>query len=245
MPISTHLLKRGYQLIDAGQLQNAEMVLDAVVRTDPKNVMAWKAYLQVYQYRDDLEWLMERIVKNNELSDKEKEDIRAYRDYLIQGQSEWKQSSDEANPRRTLCFESVQEAPAQDDTVIFELIDEFDYPARMIEREKRRRSRTIFKYNIPMYVWQAVTLLALFYAGVRLLVFGYIFGFLPMGVFIFGGIYWIRSINDRKTPPPLDVTRAYSLDTKNDLFIIDKPIIDAKVDKNKKDTSSRIRYLDK
>ncbi len=90
MPISAHLLKRGYQLIDSGQLQNAEMVLDAVVRADPKNVMAWKAYLKIYQYRNDLDWLMERITKTTELSDKDKEDICAYKNFLIQGLSERK-----------------------------------------------------------------------------------------------------------------------------------------------------------
>ena len=43
MSISSHLLERAYQLIDANQLQNAEMVLDALVRVDPKNIPAWEA----------------------------------------------------------------------------------------------------------------------------------------------------------------------------------------------------------
>lgn len=245
MPISAHLLKRGYQLIDAGQLQNAEMVIDAVVRADPKNVTAWKAYLQIYQYRNDLEWLMERILKNNELSEKDRADILTYQDYLAQNLSECKQSSREANPPRALCFGPTQETSAQDDTVIFELIDEYDYPAHKIERENRKRARQIYKYNIPQYVWQAIALLALFYAGIRLLVLEYILGYLLMGAFIFGGISWLRNLNDHKAPPPFDITRAYSLETEKDLFIINKPVTNQKVDKNNKDTSSRIRYLDK
>jgi len=125
------------------------------------------------------------------------------------------------------------------------LIDEYDYPARKIERENRKRIRQIYKYNIPQYVWQAIALLVLFYAGIRLLVLENVLGYLMMGVFIFGGIRWLRSLNDQKAPPPLDVTHAYSLDTENDLFIINKPVADEKVDKNNKDNSSRIRYLDK
>jgi len=245
MPISAHLLKRGYKLIDAGQLQSAEMVIDAVVRADPKNVTAWKAYLQIYQYRNDPDWLMDRILKNNELSEKDKADIRTYQDYLVQNLSEHKQSSGEANPPRAFCFGPTQETSVQDNTVIFELIDEYDYPARKIERENRKRIRQIYKYNIPQYVWQAIALLVLFYAGIRLLVLENVLGYLMMGVFIFGGIRWLRSLNDQKAPPPLDVTHAYSLDTENDLFIINKPVADEKVDKNNKDNSSRIRYLDK
>ena len=245
MPISAHLLERAYQLVDANQLQNAELVLDAVVRVDPKNVMAWKAYLQIYQDRNDLEWLMDRILKNKELSDKDKADIRAYHDYLIQVLNKCKQNTDEAKPRRIYSVKPEQEAPAQDGTIIFELIDEFDFPACKIEREKRKRPRQLFKYNIPLYVWQAVALLALFYAGIRLLVLGYLFGYLLMGVFIIGGVIWIRSINDHKTIAPINITRAYSLESENDLFIIDNPNVDARTDIINKDSSADIRYLDK
>lgn len=42
MSISSHLLERAYQLIDANQLQNAEMVLDALVRVDPKTYLPGK-----------------------------------------------------------------------------------------------------------------------------------------------------------------------------------------------------------
>ena len=243
MPISTHLLERAYELIEANQLENAEMVLDAVVRVDPKNVMAWKAYLQLYQDRNDLKWLIERILKTRELSDKDKEDICAFHDYLIQNLSVYEQNSKEAFPRRMISFEPVDEAPAQDNPVIFELLDEFDYPEHKKERVKSRKPRQIFKYDIPMYVWQAAGLLIIFYAGIRLLVLGYIFGYLLMGAFIVGGVYWLRSINDNKTLTPTNITHAYSLESENELFIIDKPIVNIQPEKNNKNTP-RIRYLD-
>ncbi len=244
MSISAHLLERACQLIDANQLQNAELVLDAVVRVDPKNVMAWKVYLQICKNRNDLEWLMERILKNKELSGEDKEDIRDYQKCLLKGLVDFKQNRNESNSWRTQFIEHEQEILSQDDIVIFELIDQFEYPARKVEQVKRRKPRQFFKYNIPLYIWEAAALLAIFYAGVRLLVLGYVFGYLMMGAFVVGGVLWFRSINDHKIIAPTNVTRAYSLESENELFIIDKPVTNARVDNKNKDSSRGIRYLD-
>ena len=84
MSISSHLLERAYQLIDANQLQNAEMVLDALVRVDPKNIPAWEAYLEIHQCCGDLEWGMERVLNIKELSFEEREEILAYQTYLME-----------------------------------------------------------------------------------------------------------------------------------------------------------------
>ncbi|MBI5964010.1 MAG: hypothetical protein HY863_11080 [Chloroflexi bacterium] len=244
MSISTHLLERACQLIDANQLQNAELVLDAVVRVNPNNVMAWKVYLQICQSRNDLEWLMERILKNKELSNEEKEDIRDYQKCLLKGLTDFKQNINDAHSRSMLYIEPEQEPHSQDDMVMFELIDEFDYPARKTEQVKRRRPRQFFKYNIPLHVWEAAALLAIFYASVRLLVLGHSFGYLMMGAFVVGGLLWFGSINDHKVITPTNVTHAYSLESENELFIIDKPVVNAKADGRKKDSPRSIRYLD-
>ncbi len=244
MPISAHLLERAYQLIDANQLQNAELVLDAVVRVDPKNVLAWKAYLQVCQDDHDLEWLMERILKNRELSDKDKEEFRNYQNYLLQSLNGRKHGMEKIYPRSVDGIEPEQESTGLDGTVTFELIDEFDYPVRTIERvNTRRKPRQMFKYKIPGYVWEAAALLVLFYVGIRLLVLGYLFGYLVITAFIIGGGYWLKNLNASKTIIPSNITHAYSLESENDLFIIDKPVAEAK--KDKKTTTPRIRYLDK
>jgi hypothetical protein len=242
MTISDQLLERAYQLINANQPQNAELVLDAVVRVDPKNVTAWKAYLQIYQDRMDLEWLLERILKNKELSDTDKADICIYYDYLIQELGKCRQNTNEEHIRRPYNYELKERMLTQDDSVIFEVINEFDYPVSKIKQVRRRRQ--LFKYNIPIYLWQAAALLAIFYISVRLLVLEYLFGYLLMGAFIVGGVLWVRSLNDHKTITPTKVTHAYSLESENKLFIIDKPIKDPKLNKNNKDLSPRIRYLD-
>lgn len=239
MPISAHLLKKAYQLIDAGQLHNSALVLDAIVRRDPNNVMAWKAYLQICQEYKDLEWVMERISKVAELCESDKADIRAFQNYLIQRMSKRNQNADETIPARTYQVS----LPSQEDSIIFELIDEYDVPSRKIEREKRKKSRLLFKYNVPMYVWQAAALLAVFTISVRLLVTGSLLGLLLMEVFVIGGINWLRSFKSRKSNMPLDSNHAYALDSENELFIIDKHPADAKIEKNKA-TPAKIRYLD-
>jgi len=239
MTISAHLLERAYRLIDAGQLQNAESVLEAVVKIDPKNVMAWKAYLQICQDYADLEWVMERISKVAELCENDKADIRAFQNFLIQSMSKRSLNTEDTIPTRTYQVPM----PAQEDAIIFELIEEFDFPARKVERAKRRKSRAIFKPNIPMYVWQGFALLAVFTAGIRLLVLGYLFGFLLMGLFIVGGVYWLRNLNIHKVAAPIDATHAYALESENELYIIDKPSTGIKTEK-KKVPSPNIRYLD-
>lgn len=240
MPISIHLLERAYQLIDTGQLQNAELVLDAVVRADPKNIMAWKAYLQICQETSDLEWLLDRILKNSGLSEKDKADICSFQKYLVQNLFKRRQNADEPYPRRISRISS----PAQQGTVIFELLDEFEYPERQPEQKKRRKARQYFIYNIPPFVWQAVGLLALFYAGVRTLVLGHQFsGIFLMAAFIFGGVNWVRNFSDRKPIPPAGLSHSYLLESENELSIIEKAAPEAG-STDKKEAAARIRYLD-
>ncbi|MCX6060358.1 MAG: hypothetical protein NTW69_19705 [Chloroflexi bacterium] len=240
MPISAHLLERAYQLIDAGQLQNAELVLEAIVRVDPKNVMAWKVYLQICPKCTDLDWLMERILATPELNAKDKADICAFQEYVSQSLDKRIQHVDELMPKRTFSISS----PAHGDEVIFELLEEFEYPEHKVERAKRKRSRKIFKYDIPMYVWRAAALLLVFYSAIRMLVLGHLFGFLLMVAFIVGGFYWIKNINAHKTTPFIETTHAYALESEKELFIIDKPPSESTTKENK-NNSPDVRYLDK
>jgi hypothetical protein len=244
MPISSHLLERVYQLIDASQLQNAEMVLDALVRVDPANILAWEAYLEIYKESKDLERVLERILKIKELSNQDKDKILAYQAYLIERVNESKKNTGVAKFKCSNKIESDREIPALDETIIFELLNEFDYPARKVERQTRRRTRKMFVYAIPGYVWRGVGLLALFYISVKLIVLGYIFGYLILGGFIVGYVFWMRSLKNQNEAAPINITRAFSLESENELYIIDKPITDTRVDKKQKSPSSRIRYLD-
>lgn len=148
MPVPTHLLQRAYQLINANQIQNAELVLDAVVRVDPQNVDAWKTYLQIHQSQNDLDWLKERLLKTKELSEADKTELVNYYFCLTQQLNGAKEAIVRTEPFALLPHEKKEEtATAEEKTVRFELIDVFDYPTRIVKKETRTGPRRRAFYN--------------------------------------------------------------------------------------------------
>jgi hypothetical protein len=148
MPAPTHLLERAYQLINANQLQNAELVLDAVVRVEPQSVEAWKTYLMIHQSQNDLDWLKERILKTKELSEADKTKLINY--YLLL--SKQLNGAEEVVARRDafalLLQEEKEETTNTEKTSLkFELIDTFDYPTKVVKKETRIRPRRRAVYN--------------------------------------------------------------------------------------------------
>jgi hypothetical protein len=148
MPAPTHLLERAYQLINANQLQNAELVLDAVVRVDPQNVEAWKTYLLILQSQNDLDWLKERLLKTRELSESDKTKLINYHLYLTNHLN----GSETTNNRTERFTFPVQVENEEMDTTgestsQFELIDVFDYPVKIVKNENRARPRRRAIYN--------------------------------------------------------------------------------------------------
>lgn len=244
MSISSHLLERAYQLIDANQLQNAEMVLDALVRVDPKNIPAWEAYLEIHQCCGDLEWGMERVLNIKELSIEEREEILAYQTYLMERTNKPEENEADVKINATVNIAPEQEIDSQEGAVMFELLGEYEYPVREIEQKKKRRPRKMFVYKLPDYVWHAIGLLLLFYISIKLLVLGYFFGYMLMGGFIVDGFFWLRSLNDQNTAMPLTITRAFTLESENELFIIDKPLAEKGENIKPAKVSTSIRYLD-
>ena len=119
MPVPIHLLERAYQLINANQIQNAELVLDAVVRVDPQNVEAWKTYLMIHQSQNDLDWLKERILKTKELSEVDKTKLINYYLYLTK---QLNGTAEICRPNRThsllLLQEEREEIVATEETAI-------------------------------------------------------------------------------------------------------------------------------
>ena len=145
MPFPIHLLERAYQLINANQLQNAELVLDAVVRVDPQNVEAWKTYLLIHQSQNDLDWLKERIIKAKELSEVNKTELINYYLYLTQQQEQAIFRTDSFHP--FLQEEAEETATTEETAIQFELIDIFDYPTKIAQKEARTRPRRRAIYN--------------------------------------------------------------------------------------------------
>ncbi len=80
---TTRLLAQAYQLIREHQHQSAEEILDALLSTEPQNVEAWEAYMQLRRDRSELLWLKERVLHTPELSENDKNDILSYHEYLL------------------------------------------------------------------------------------------------------------------------------------------------------------------
>lgn len=148
MPVPTHLLERAYQLINAKQLQNAELVLDAVVRVDPQNADAWKTYLMIHQSQNDLDWLKERILRTKELSEASKTELINYYLHLTKQLNGAEEVSVRTNSFDLLLQEEKEEAfVAEEKNIQFELIDVFDYPTKLVKNEIRPRPRRRAIYN--------------------------------------------------------------------------------------------------
>jgi len=148
MPLPIHLLERAYQLINANQLQNAELVLDAVVRVDPQNVEAWKTYLLIHQSQNDLDWLKERIIKTKELSEVEKTKLVNYYLDLTKQQNGAEGCIFKTDTFNPLLQEETEKNTTQEETAIqFELIDVFDYPIKITRKEVLTKPRRRAIYN--------------------------------------------------------------------------------------------------
>jgi hypothetical protein len=167
MPVPIHLLERAYQLINANQFQNAELVLDAVVRVDPQNVEAWKTYLMIHQSQNDLDWLKERILRTKELSEANKTELVNYYRYLTLQLNGAEEVSSRTNSFHLILQEEKVETILPKEKIIqFELLDVFDYPTKFIRSEihsrprSRSRRRTIyipFAFDVAGYAFKAIS----------------------------------------------------------------------------------------
>lgn len=224
MPISSHLLERAYQLINANQMQNAELVLDAVVRVDPKNIEAWIAYLEVHQDRTDLEWLKDRIVRTREISDQDKNELLQYHAVLIEHLKKVEAGTARAHTVQSFSFKQIDEFSSKNEKISFELLDVFDYPTAKNEPITPKTPRRRRWHGIDIYspINQAVALLFLFFAAVRLSVSGYTFGYVLLALFLGGCFYWLSNYKGQGGIFYKQPARMYFQDVKKKLTITDK-----------------------
>jgi hypothetical protein len=148
MPVQSHLLQRAYQLINANQLQNAELVLDAVVRVDPQNIEAWMTYLRIHQNQNDLDWLKERVLKTKEINEADKLELVNYYHYLTQHLNNTEEITVWTEPSHHMLQDEMEETiTSEESSIRFELIDVFDYPKKIIKNDIHARSRRRAIYN--------------------------------------------------------------------------------------------------
>lgn len=267
MPAPTHLLERAYQLISAKQLQSAELVLDAVVRVEPQNVDAWKAYLWILHCQGGVDWLKERILKTRELSQIDKAILIEY--YLFLGQPMNKTSNFTNTDTAIDSMQEKEEISYTAETSIrFELIDMLDYPTEFDKKGPLTKPHQREYYNtfildiaigalkalsrhpmgmkITAYIqrmsgqtmnfirnpktacigflesphfnkYSGAALLILFILGVRLLESSHFWGYLLLGVFIFGGGWWLETFGKGSTTAFSNQVHMYLYENKNKL----------------------------
>ncbi len=239
MAVSSHLLERAYQLINANQMQNAELVLDAVVRVDPKNIEAWIAYMEIHQDRTDLEWLKERILRTREISDQDKSELLQYHAVLIEHLKGIEDGTARTVTNYNHNFKHLNNEASKSDKISFELLDVFDYPRVKIEpvlkiKKRPKRRRQWGGINLLSPVNQGVALFFLFFAAVRLLVLGHFLGYGLLALFLVGSFYWLSNYKHPKSTNFNDPARMYFLDTKDKIAITEKKIVDVKKKAKKK-----------
>ncbi len=245
MAISSHLLERAYQLINANQMQNAELVLDAVVRVDPQNIEAWIAYMEIHRDRNDLEWLKDRILRTREISDQDKSELLQYHAVLIEHLKMIENGTAKTGTNYNLNFKQPKETASKTDNISFELLDVFDYPLVKNEpvlkiKKRPNRRRPWGGINLLSPVNQGIALFFIFFAAVRLLVSGYLLGYGLLALFLAGSFYWLSNYKHPKSINLNDPARVYFLDSKDKVAITEKKIVDVKKKPKKK---SRVKIL--
>jgi len=284
MPAPIHLLERAYQLINANQIQNAELLLDAVVRVDPQNIKAWKTYLMIHQNQTDLDWLKDRIVKTRELSETDKAKLLNYHLLLTKQLNGAMEVSARTEPFTFPLYEETETTDSLiNATPQLELIDMFDYPTRIINNEMRTKPRRRAIYNpfaflvtgiletvsriplgekLALYIQQTVIqvkdlvknpqdvyarlskspnfdkysevgLLLLFVLGLRLVTSNNFLGYGVLGLFVFGGRWWLIKFGNHSTTNPGSQSRVYLHENKVSLPEIKEINQEQKPDKEK------------
>jgi hypothetical protein len=129
-----------------------------------------------------------------------------------------------ANTNQDFSFRQMNEFAVKNDRSSFELLDVFDYPAAKSEPVALKTPRRRRWYGIDIYspVNQAVALLFIFFAAVRLFISGYLLGYVLLAMFLAGCFYWLSNYKTHGAISYKEPARMYFLDVKNKLAITDK-----------------------
>jgi len=232
MSMASQLLDRAYKLIDANQLENAELVLDAVVRTEPTNVNAWLCYLQIHRNIDDLRWLKERVLDIAELSDNRKLAILDYHDFLVhrldnpeidEGTSVGSGNILPPLPTIKMENENFINAGISDYTTtqpVFELLDVFSSPIIHPNRVEEQKPDTNLEEPLVTSIHRTAILFVLFLIPIHLIINDVAFGKILLGLYFVGAMIWLINYTPNNGIN-LSQMKVYSFDGKYDLKIVE------------------------
>jgi hypothetical protein len=84
MTIMADLLHKAYEHIEAGNVQYARAILESLINTDPMNIEAWEACMQISETCEELDYYCEQVLQIPELNPTDRESILDYYYFLRQ-----------------------------------------------------------------------------------------------------------------------------------------------------------------
>jgi len=84
MTIMAELLHKAYKYIEAGNVQYAHAILESLINTDPLNIEAWEACMQISETYEELDYLCEQVLQIPGLNSTDRESILDYYYFLRQ-----------------------------------------------------------------------------------------------------------------------------------------------------------------
>jgi len=121
-------LHKVYEYIDSGELQSAVDVLELTISTNPLNIEAWEAYMQICSSSCELDFLCDRALKVAWANELDRESILDYYYFL----------------RQKLIFCNVKVESQK--SVTLELVDQFN-----ISLKEESQHCVKFKYKIAWF----------------------------------------------------------------------------------------------
>lgn len=84
MTIMADLIHQAYEHIEAGNIQYARAILESLINTDPMNIEAWEACMQISENCEELDYYCEQVLQIPELNPTDRESILDYYYFLRQ-----------------------------------------------------------------------------------------------------------------------------------------------------------------
>lgn len=106
MTLTADLLHKAYVHIEAGNIQYARAILESLINTEPINIEAWEACMQISETCEELDYLCEQMLHAPKLNPTDRESILDYYYFLRQ---KMRHNTVEAGARKMITYEPVNQ----------------------------------------------------------------------------------------------------------------------------------------
>ena len=163
MTIMADLLYKAYKYIEAGNVQYARAILESLINTDPENIEAWEACMQISETCEDLDYLCEQVLQIPKLNPTDRESILDYYYFL----------------RQILRADSARASAPK--MVTYELVNQFTFSLKdqQSNNSKDAISSMDFERSLAWLLDKAIIILhmVLLVTGLKLIYLGNYFGY--------------------------------------------------------------------